>query len=149
MTEVVKNVMHTWYVPYHWSYGEKNTAFFERLKTEKTIYGSKCTCCGKIIIPPAGGCAKCFAPTEKELVPVKDEGELDCVTIVYMPYPGQPANPPYAYGYIKLDGASTFFMHLIGGIEFEDIKVGMRVKAVWNDERNGDFYDIKYFKPVE
>ncbi len=148
MTELVKNVKQTWHVPYHWSYGKMNTLFFNALKDEKTIYGAKCTACNKVIVPP-GACAICMAPVEEKLVPVKDEGVLDAVTIVNLPYPGQPATPPYAYGYIILDGASTLFMHLIDGIELENIKVGMRVKAVWNDNRNGDFYDIKYFKPMD
>ena len=148
MTEIIENVQHTWHVPYHWSFGEMTTKFFEYMKNEKTIYGAKCTACGKVIVPP-GGCAICMAPVEKELIPVKDEGILDAVTIVNLPYPGQPATPPYAYGYIILDGANTFFMHMVGGVEHEKIRVGMRVKAVWNEERSGDFYDIKYFQPVE
>lgn len=49
---------------------------------------------------------------------------------------------------IKLDGADNYFMHMVDGIPLEEIEVGMRVKAVWDDDRKGDFYDIKYFKPV-
>ncbi len=146
--ETVKKVKRTWHVPYHWCYGKSNTEFFERLKEESMFYGSKCTSCNKVVVPIAGLCARCFADTEPDAVPVKDEGVLDSFTIVYLPYPGQPSTPPYAYGMIKLDGSSNYFMHMVDGIPLEDIKVGMKVKAVWNDERKGDFYDIKYFKPV-
>ena len=148
MTEIIENVQHTWYVPYNWKFGDLNTKFFEGMKNEKKLYGTKCTECGSVMVPP-GGCPIHMAPLEEKMVPVSDEGILDAVTIVNLPYPGQPATPPYAYGYIILDGANTFFMHMIGGIEHEDIKVGMRVKAVWNEERSGFFYDIKYFQPVE
>jgi uncharacterized OB-fold protein len=147
--EIVKNVKRTCYVPYHWCYGYYNTLFFERLKEEKVIYGSRCTSCGKVVVPTTAVCARCFAPTEKDPVPVSDEGYIDSFTIVYLPYPGQPSTPPYAYGMIKLDGTSNLFMHMIGGVPLEEIKVGMRVKAVWNEERRGDFYDIKYFQPVK
>jgi len=110
------------------------------------FYGSKCTSCNKVVVPIAGLCARCFADTEPDALPVKDEGILDSFTIVYLPYPGQPASPPYAYGMIKLDGTSNYFMHMVDGIPLEDIKVGMRVRAVWNDDRKGDFYDIKYLR---
>lgn len=146
--EIVKNIKRTWHVPYHWCYGAYNTEFFRGLMEEQQIYGSRCTSCKKVVVPVAGVCARCFAATEKEPVAVKDEGVIDSFTIVYLPYPGQPSTPPYAYGMIKLDGTSNFLMHMIDGIPLEEIKVGMRVKAVWNEERTGDFYDIKYFKPV-
>lgn len=147
--ETVKNVKRTWYMPYHWCYGKHNADFFERLKNEQTVYGSRCTSCQKVVVPIAGICARCFADTEEKPVAVKDEGVIDSFTIVYLPYPGQPAAPPYAYGMIKLDGANNHFMHMIDGIPLDDIKVGMRVKAVWNENRKGDFYDIQHFKPID
>ncbi|RLB21292.1 MAG: DNA-binding protein, partial [Deltaproteobacteria bacterium] len=42
-------------------------------------------------------------------------------------------------------------LHLIDEIEPYDIKIGMRVKAVWREpeERIGAITDIKYFKVIE
>ncbi len=148
MTEIVKNVKRTWFVPYSWCYGSSISEFFEKMKNEAKIYGARCSKCKKVLVPAVMLCGRCFAPTE-EWVELKDEGIIDSFTIVNLPYPGQPTTPPYAYGMIKLDGANTFFVHLISGIEFNKIKVGMRVKAVWNEERKGTLFDIKYFKPVE
>jgi uncharacterized OB-fold protein len=51
-------------------------------------------------------------------------------------------------GIIKLDGASTGLMHLLGEVDLNSIGVGMRVKAVFRDERQGNYLDIKYFKPL-
>lgn len=147
--EVIKSVKRTWHVPYTWSYGGSITRFFDETKSNKKIYGARCSKCKKVIVPAVIICGRCFTETEKEWVELKDEGIIDSFTIVNLPYPGQPATPPYCYGFITLDGASTFFVHLISGIPFDKIKVGMRVKAVWSDERRGDLYDIKYFKPVE
>jgi len=41
-------------------------------------------------------------------------------------------------------------MHLLGEVAPDDVKIGMRVKAVWKppEEREGSILDIKYFKPV-
>ena len=61
----------------------------------------------------------------------------------------QPQEPPYALGIVKLDGASTGLMHLLGEVEMDSIRVGMRVKAVFRDVREGNYLDIRYFKPLE
>jgi uncharacterized OB-fold protein len=56
---------------------------------------------------------------------------------------------PVAYGIIKLDGADTGFVHMLGEVDLDKIKIGMRVKAVFReDERKGNILDINYFKPV-
>lgn len=55
--EIVKNVKRTWHMPYHWCYGKHNTEFFERLKNEMVVYGSRCTSCHKVVVPIAGLCA--------------------------------------------------------------------------------------------
>jgi uncharacterized OB-fold protein len=57
--------------------------------------------------------------------------------------------PPFAYGIILLDGASTGMVHFLGEVDFEEIKPGIRVEAVFKDERIGDILDIRYFRPVK
>jgi uncharacterized OB-fold protein len=57
--------------------------------------------------------------------------------------------PPFAYGIILLDGASTGMVHFLGEVDSEEIKPGMRVEAVFKEERIGDILDIRYFRPVK
>ncbi len=40
-------------------------------------------------------------------------------------------------------------VHLIGEVNPEKVKIGMRVKAAFKEERIGSILDIKYFKPIE
>jgi len=53
---------------------------------------------------------------------------------------------------IELDGASQGIglFHLLGEVKPEEVKVGLRVQAVWKPpaEREGAITDIKYFKPL-
>jgi uncharacterized OB-fold protein len=51
-------------------------------------------------------------------------------------------------GIIKLDGSDTGLVHLIGGVDIEEIKSGMRLKPVFRDERKGNLLDILYFTPL-
>jgi len=56
---------------------------------------------------------------------------------------------PFAYGIIKLDGADTGMVHLIGEANPGRLREGMRLKAVFKDEPQGNYLDIKCFKPIE
>jgi uncharacterized OB-fold protein len=56
--------------------------------------------------------------------------------------------PPFAYGIILLDKASTGLLHLLGEVDIGEIKSGMRVEAVFKDERTADIMDIQYFRPI-
>jgi len=55
---------------------------------------------------------------------------------------------PLIYGLIRLDGADTNFVHLLGEIDPAAIEIGMRVEAVFKEERGGSILDIAYFKPI-
>ncbi|MNT99078.1 hypothetical protein D3C72_2418330 [compost metagenome] len=55
---------------------------------------------------------------------------------------------PYVVGLIKLDGADTALVHYLGEVVPEAVKVGMRVRAVLAEERHGNIWDIRYFRPT-
>jgi uncharacterized OB-fold protein len=54
---------------------------------------------------------------------------------------------------IEIDGASKGMgiLHLLGNVKPEDVKIGMRVRAVWKpeSERTGSITDILYFEPID
>ena len=47
----------------------------------------------------------------------------------------------------QLDGADAGLVHFINEIKPEDVKIGMRVEALFKEDRIGSILDIKYFKP--
>jgi hypothetical protein len=82
-------------------------------------------------------------------VELSDTGTLLTYTVTRYAVPDiQPQQPPFALGIIKLDGASTGLVHLLGEIDLNHISVGLRVKAVFREVREGNYLDIKYFKPL-
>jgi hypothetical protein len=80
---------------------------------------------------------------------VSDTGSLLTYTTVYQPLPCHPTQPPITYGIIQLEGADTGLVHLLGEVSPKDIHTGMKLQAVFNDERKGDIRDIKYFRPAK
>ncbi len=151
MEEIIE-IPYTWEIPFKYTAGKILTHFFKNLK-EKRIVGLRCPKCKRVLLPPRSFCEMCYVPLE-EWVLVKDEGVVRAFQVTYMKFLGAP-NPPWASGLIKLDGADTAILHFIGNVDLStpeaakrSIKVGMRVKAVWSDKREGKITDIKYFEPI-
>jgi len=137
------------YVPYQNWVGALASDFFRELRDNKRIWGTRCGACAKVYMPPRSVCPGCFAQIQ-ERVELPPTGTLQVHTVVhytYSPY-YQPMEAPYAVGIIKLDGADTGLCHLLGEVELETIKTGMRVQAVFREERQGNILDIAYFKPA-
>ncbi|MBI4830788.1 MAG: Zn-ribbon domain-containing OB-fold protein [Candidatus Lindowbacteria bacterium] len=135
-------------VPYTWYVGEYGSKFYVELRDNKKIWGTKCSKCGKVFVPPKKSCGACFVPIT-EWVELKDTGVVQTWTIVRYDAPGlRPLKPPYACGIIKLDGADSGFVHMIAGGDLKKLKAGTRVKAVFREERQGNLLDIEYFEPV-
>jgi len=141
------------HLPYKWALGPVFTRFFEEFK-EKKIMGTKCPKCQRVLIPARRFCPRCFEDT-KEWVQVSDEGTIRTWSLINFEYSGQPKKPPYVQALIDLDGADTALAHFISGIDLSDlekvpekVKIGMRVRAKWKENRGGNIFDIEYFEPI-
>jgi len=138
--------------PYNYSLGKYGGRLVSELKHHRRIVGIKCPECGHVYVPPRRVCAKCFVEMN-EFVEVSNSGILQSFTVVYFtfldPETGEKRPVPYGYGRIKLDGADSDFLCFLEESDFEKLKIGVRVEAVYNENRVGSFKDIKYFKKVE
>ena len=134
-------------VPYRYSMGAITSKFFIEIRERKKILGIKCPQCNVVYVPPRSTCGRCFSLL-KEWVEVSNRGTLRTYTVVHYPTPVQPVPPPLIYGIIKLDGADTGLAHLISETDYDRLSIGMRVEAVFKEERAGNMLDIKYFKPI-
>ncbi len=133
---------------YSYDAGTIRSKFLTELRDNKRIMGIRCPTCNRVYVPVRSICVKCFANLT-EFVEVAKTGTLMTYSIVNSSAPYYPAKSPFIYGIIKLDGADTGLAHLLGEVDPQKVRVGMRVKAVFNEERKGSVLDIKYFKPIE
>ncbi len=134
-------------MPYKYSVGSMASKFFIKIRDSKVICGAKCPKCGMVNVPPRSVCPKCFSKVE-ELVELSGKGKLETFTIVHYESSVQALKPPYAIGVIKLDGADTAMTHFIGGVDFKDIKPGMKLGPVFKAKRDANILDIEYFQPA-
>ncbi|HEX9041882.1 MAG TPA: OB-fold domain-containing protein [Trebonia sp.] len=94
------------------------------------LTGQRCAACGKVYVPSRGTCPVDGVPADQE-VELPDTGTVTTFSIVNVAYPGQQVKPPYVAAAVLLDGADIAFQHLILGCEPGEVRIGMRVRAVW------------------
>jgi uncharacterized OB-fold protein len=104
---------------------------------------------GKVYFPPR----EADPATGRELdqfVELPDTGTVTTFAIINIPFAGQKIKPPYVAAYILLDGADIPFLHLVIGVDAADVRMGMRVKAVWKpqDQWGLGIDNIEHFRPT-
>jgi uncharacterized OB-fold protein len=102
---------------------------------DRRLLGQRCGVCGQVYVPPRGTCPADGVPTQEE-VELPDTGTVTTFCVVNVGYPGQQAlglTPPYVAAAVLLDGADIAFQHLVLGCEPGEVRMGLRVRAVWND----------------
>ena len=135
-------------VPYSWWAGETASKFLRSLRDDKKITGIKCSECNKVYIPPRKTCPVCFTANE-EWVDLSQEGTLVSYTVARRQLAAIPGKVPVIFALIKLDGADTAMLHYLDDVKPEAVEIGMRVTAVFAEERKATIRDIAYFKPVK
>ena len=102
----------------------------------------------EVYIPPRDYCPS-DGVAMGEYVEVSDHGTVTTFGIVNVPFAGQQIKPPYVTAYILLDGADVPVQHLVLGCEASEVRMGMRVRAVWapEGERPASMKAIEHFEP--
>jgi hypothetical protein len=146
--ELVKSVQTPIRLDYQYTAGRASARFLHGIGEGK-ILGQRCTQCGKVYVPPRGACPRCGVPTEEE-VEVSGKGTVTTFCIVRIPSENLAVKPPYAAAHILLDGADIPFFALVQECPFDQVRMGMRVEAVWvpKEELKPTFESIRYFRPI-
>ena len=124
------------------------TAFLKALEEGKLL-GARSGDSGKVYFPPK----EADPATGLELdnfIELPDKGTVTTFAIINIPFAGQRIKPPYVAAYVLLDGADIAFLHLIQEIDATEVRMGMRVEAVWKprEEWGLGIDNIEYFKPT-
>jgi uncharacterized OB-fold protein len=133
---------------YLYAASPEESAFYRGL-AEGRILGQRCPTCQKVYVPPRSACPADGTPTTDE-VELPPKGTVTTFCIVNVPFMGQKIKPPYVSAYVLLDGADIAFLHLILDIAAEEVRMGMRVEAVWKprEEWSTTIENISHFRPT-
>ncbi len=146
---------------YRWKAPKGYVDEYVRAFKEKKILGSFCSSCGRTYVPPREICARCFTKTDR-LVEVSQYGTV----LAYMVSPplekgkvmiaGMDAvavgflkeGEVIILGMVRWNGTSSLNILPIYNVKPEDVKVGMRVKALWAEEPKGVLADLVGVEPA-
>jgi uncharacterized OB-fold protein len=138
--------------PFDWSAGKYTSKFLAEIRDNKRILGIRCPKCGMVMVPPRKVCGECFVPME-ELVELSGKGTVYSYTVLSFgfvdPDTGKQRPVPYTSANIKLDGCDNTFPHFLEETDPAKLRVGMRVEAVFEEERKGHLLDIRHFRTIE
>ncbi len=134
---------------YLYAASPEESAFFRGL-AEGRILGQRCPTCKKVYVPPRPACPVDGVPTVEE-IELGHTGTVTTFCIVNVPFLGQKIEPPYVSAYILLDGADIALQHLILGMPAHEVRMGLRVKAVWRprEEWGTTIENISHFAPTD
>jgi uncharacterized OB-fold protein len=120
-----------------------------RAIAEGKLLGARTGENGKVYFPPHGADPATGKPTT-EFVELPDKGTVTTFAIINIPFMGQRIKPPYVAAYVLLDGADIPFLHLVSDIDAHEVRMGMRVEAVWKPREEWGFGidNIEYFRPT-
>ncbi|MFI9586128.1 Zn-ribbon domain-containing OB-fold protein [Streptomyces sp. NPDC052236] len=124
---------------YTYSTGRAQSAYIHALADHRTV-GERCPSCRKVYVPPRGACPTCGVATDEQ-VEVGPRGTVTTYCIVNIKARGLDIEVPYVYAHIALDGADLALHGRIGGIPYDQVRMGLRVEPVWTPgSRHPDHY---------
>jgi len=111
--------------------------------------GQRCPACHQVYVPPRGSCPTDGVATT-DPVELGNSGTVTTYCVVNVPFQGQSIEIPYICAQILLDGANITFMGLIQELPAAEVRMGMRVEAVWVDKADLGLTmaSVKYFRPT-
>ncbi|NGO69913.1 Zn-ribbon domain-containing OB-fold protein [Streptomyces boncukensis] len=119
--------------------GRAQTRFLHAL-AERRILGERCPGCRKVYVPPRGACPTCGVATAEQ-AEVGPAGTVTTFCVVNIKAKNLDIEVPYVYAHIALDGAGLALHGRIGGIPYDEVRMGLRVEPVWTEgSRYPDHY---------
>jgi hypothetical protein len=146
--DVIEKIATPIRLDYEYTAGRAMSRFLRGILTRKLL-GQRCPVCRKVYLPPRGSCPTDGVPTEEE-VEVAPTGTVTSFCIVNVPFATNVYELPYVSARIVLDGADIPLMHLMQEVPATEVRMGMRVEAVWVDDADlaPSLESIRYFRPT-
>lgn len=132
--------------PYQHSTGPVIGRFLTSLRDHRRILGIRCGVCDIVQVPPQEYCERCAAPVD-EWREVASEGTVRTFAVVRHAQAIHRLDPPFAFALIRLDGADTDLLHVVRCADYDGLRTGTRVRAVWREAGEGTIWDLDHFVP--
>ena len=144
--EAVTGIVVPFSLEYEINAGQAASRYLRGL-AEGRIIGQRAEDSTQVYVPPRGSDPTTGAPTPIE-VEVGQVGTVTTFCVVNVPGLSESAPEiPYVCAQILLDGSNTAWFGLVQGLPADEVRMGLRVKAIWVDHPTADARSIKWFEP--
>ena len=121
--------------------------FLRRIRDHGQPFGRRCSGCRRVLCPARAVCGYCCGKTDR-WIELGKTGELRSLTVAGVRFDGFP-EPPFAFGFVQLDGASTALLGFLHGPDWSEQKnwselIGSRWSFVPNPKRVGAWMDFSF-----
>ncbi|MEM7142337.1 MAG: OB-fold domain-containing protein [Actinomycetota bacterium] len=131
--EAVQSVRTPIRMEYTYTPGRAASEYLRAMK-DKKILAERCGTTGQVFLPPRGVSPVAGTLTDSK-VELPDTGYVESFNITRVPIATRPdLEPPYCSAWILVDGASISMMGLVINVDVDEVRLGMRVKAVWKPD---------------
>ncbi|MEU1947589.1 MULTISPECIES: OB-fold domain-containing protein [unclassified Streptomyces] len=138
-TDPVTGIVAPARLDYTYAPGRAQSRYLKAL-ADHTTRGERCPSCRKVYVPPRGACPTCGVATDEQ-VEVGPRGTVTTFCIVNIKARNLDIEVPYVYAHIALDGAGLALHGRVGGIPYDQVRMGLRVEPVWSENsRYPDHY---------
>jgi uncharacterized OB-fold protein len=100
--------------------------YWREIPQRYRLEADKCKNCGYVAFPPRQICPRCQS-RQFEAITLADSGKVITYTIIRVPPRPFADQAPYAVGIVELDDRVRLMGQIVD-CNFEDLKIGMRVK---------------------
>jgi hypothetical protein len=136
-------------LPYTYIAGPASEGFL-RGTQERKLLGRRCSECAKVYLPPRGVCSMCGAAFTDEVVEVAQVGTVATFAVVNVNFASREVDLPYAAVEVLFDGADITSQFLIQGVTHDQVRMGMRVRAVWKEgELEPTLSNVTHVEPID
>ena len=136
-------------VRYVYTFGHAGEKFFRAVKDKGTFLATRCEDCDITYLPPKIYCDHCMEKID-DYFDAGTTGSVETFTISFLDMGGS-EKEPRVLAMIRIDGTDGGLIHYLQDVDWEEITIGMPVKAVFKAkaQRKGGIEDITGFKPVK
>lgn len=134
---------------YHrYTLGVAGERFFKAMRDNQHLLASPCPKCADFLLPPKMYCERCFEETTDDWVVLEGPGYVRSFTVLHRDLDEEPLQTPLIVAMVSWPEARGGLIHRLGGVEPDEVELGMAVEPVWSQERTGAMSDIDHFRPV-
>ncbi len=136
-------------ITYDYIPGLAQTRFLRGL-AQKKILGERSAQSGDVYVPPRGMSPAEGLPTSEQ-VELPHRGSVASFCVVHIGFGVNAPPTPFVSALVLLDGAAVSLYGTLLEIPIEEVRIGMRVQAVWvdDDQLEPSFESIRYWKPLD